>query len=235
MGNLKHKNISVSYTLYVADGDKENIVEKTSAGQPFNFMSGFGSTLADFEKEIEPLATGDEFDFVIPKDKAYGEYDETHVIDVDKSIFTINNHFDHENIFVGAIVPLQNADGNRFLSKVLEITDEKVKVDLNHPLAGKDLHFCGKVENTVELTDEEVQEYINRMNSHDCGCGCGDCDGGCGGHEGGCDGHHDGGCGGHHHDGECKGHGHNHEGGCCGHGHGEGKGHHDGGCCGHHH
>jgi FKBP-type peptidyl-prolyl cis-trans isomerase SlyD len=230
MDNIKHKNISVNYKLYILDGDKEHLVEATEADQPFNFMSGMGVTLKDFEDAIEPLAVGDDFDFTIPKDKAYGEYETERVIDVDKSIFTINNHFDHEHIFEGAIVPLQNADGNRFLSKVVEIKEDKVVVDLNHPLAGKDLHFCGKVVSSVEVSDEEFQDYINRMNSHECGCGCGDCEGGCGGHD------HEGGCGGHHHEGGCKGHGeggHKHGEGCCGH-HGEGE-HKHGGCCGHHH
>ena len=109
MDNIKHKNISVSYKLYIQDGDKEHLVEATEANQPFNFMSGMGVTLKDFEDAIEPLAVGDDFDFTIPKDKAYGEYETERVIDVDKSIFTINNHFDHEHIF-GSV--LQKAVGD---------------------------------------------------------------------------------------------------------------------------
>ena len=68
MDNIKHKNISVSYKLYILDGDKEHLVEATEANQPFNFMSGMGVTLKDFEDAIEPLAVGDDFDFTIPKD-----------------------------------------------------------------------------------------------------------------------------------------------------------------------
>ena len=49
MDNIKHKNISVSYKLYILDGDKEHLVEATEANQPFNFMSGMGVTLKDFE------------------------------------------------------------------------------------------------------------------------------------------------------------------------------------------
>lgn len=200
MGNITHKYITVSYKLYAIDDDRKSLVEEVKETQAMQFMSGFGMMLPDFEKEIEPLATGEEFNFMLTPDKAYGEYDRTHVIDVDKGIFTINNHFDHEHIYKGAIVPLQNEDGNRFLSKVLEINDEKVKVDLNHPLAGKVLNFRGKVVESHTATEEEVQAFINRMNSHDCGCGCDEC--GCHGSEGNC---------GHHHD--------NHEDGCCGHHH----------------
>lgn len=209
MSNIIHKNIAVSYRLYTIEDGKEHFTEEAPETQPLQFMSGFGVTLPDFEKEIEPLNTGDEFDFILDEEQAYGSYDPTHVIDVDRSIFTINNHFDHEHIYEGAVVPLQNADGNRFLGKVLEVGSDKVKMDLNHPLAGCKLNFRGKVIESRVATDEEVQAFIERMNSHECGCGCGDCDGGCDGHHG------EDGCGHHHGDGgHCGKHEH---GGCCGH------------------
>lgn len=219
MGNITHKYITVSYRLYTIDDDRKTLVEEINDAQAIRFMSGFGTMLPDFEKETEQLETGEEFNFMLTPDKAYGEYDMTHVIDVDKGIFTINNHFDHEHIYKGAVIRLQNEDGNYFMGKVMEIGEEKVKIDLNHPLAGKVLNFQGKVIESRTATDEEVKDFINRMNSHECGCGCGDCGGGCGGHD------HEGGCG-HHHE---------HEGGCGGHHHDHCGGHHGDGCCGHHH
>ena len=116
------------------------------------------------------------------------------MLDLDRSIFQINGHFDHENIFVDAIVPLQNEEGNRFYGRVMDITDDKVKMDLNHPLAGKTLNFKGKVLEKREASNQEIQNLVNFLSGEGgCGCGCGDCGGGCGDHE--CDGHHDHGCG----------------------------------------
>ena len=106
-------------------------------------------------------------------------------------MFCIDGKLDEEHIFVDAIIPLQNENGQRFLGKVLEVGDSKVKVDLNHPLAGKDLHFIGSIVESREATNEEIQNMINHMNGG-CGGNCGDCGGGCGGHDGGCD--CDGGC-----------------------------------------
>ena len=114
------------------------------------------------------------------------------MLDLDRSIFQINGHFDHENIFEGAVVPLQNEDGNRFYGRVLEIGADKVKMDLNHPLAGKTLCFSGKVIDKREATNQEIQNLVNFLSGeHSCGCGCGcdDCGGDCDDH------HHDGGCG----------------------------------------
>ena len=191
------KYIAVSYKLYTLDEEgKGHLVEQTTQGKPFLFLSEFGLTLPAFEENIKSLATGDTFDFTLNEDQAYGEYEEERVVELDKAIFTINNHFDHEHIRKGAIVPLQNEDGNHFLAQVVDITDDKVVMDLNHPLAGKKLNFKGSVEESREATTEEIQGMINRMSGEGCGCGCDDCENGCGhDHKDGCGHDHKGGCG----------------------------------------
>ena len=197
MSNTSNKFIAVSYRLYV-DGDKgKEMMEEATEEQPFHFISGFGIALDAFEKNIVNLQKDETFAFSLEKEEAYGDYDETHVIDLDREVFSINGHFDHEHIYIDAVVPLQNEDGNRFYGRIVEIGEEKVKVDINHPLAGETLHFEGKVLENREATNEEIQGMINRMSG-----GCSGCGGGC---------HHD------HCDGDCD---HEHGHGCdCGHCH----------------
>ena len=232
-----NKYIAVAYKLYTVDNGETELVEEATDNEPFLFISGFGLTLDKFEENIVELNKGDKFDFMLTKEEAYGDHEEEHVLDLDKEIFSINGHFDHENIRKDAIIPLQNEDGNRFYGKVLAVGTDKVKVDLNHPLAGMTLNFKGHVVESREASKDEIQGLINRMSGEGCSCGH-HCDGG----EGGCCGHHEhgeGGCCGHHGHGEGGCHGkHEHgEDGCCGHhGHGEGgcHGHHEhgeGGCC----
>ena len=184
--------MAVSYTLYTVDGENREKIEEAPTTKPFEFISGFGVTLDEFEKNIVELEPGAQFDFELTKEQAYGDYEEERVLDLDRSIFQINGHFDHENIFVDAIVPLQNEEGNRFYGRVMDITDNKVKMDLNHPLAGKTLNFKGRVLEKREASNQEIQNLVNFL-SGEGGCGCGDCGGGCGDHE--CGGHHDHGCG----------------------------------------
>ena len=184
--------MAVSYTLYTVDGENREKIEEAPTTKPFEFISGFGVTLDEFEKNIVELEPGAQFDFELTKEQAYGDYEEERVLDLDRSIFQINGHFDHENIFVDAIVPLQNEEGNRFYGRVVDITDDKVKMDLNHPLAGKTLNFKGRVLEKREASNQEIQNLVNFL-SGEGGCGCGDCGGGCGDHE--CGGHHDHGCG----------------------------------------
>ena len=196
MNESTNRYIAVAYKLYVTEDGETDMIEEAPADKPFHFYTGLGLALDGFEAKVGGLNTGDTFDFTLPAAEAYGEYVPERVVDLDRSIFTINGHFDHDNIFVDAIVPLQNADGNLFDGHVLEITDTHVKMDLNPRLAGLDLHFTGTIVEAREATSDEVQAVINRMHSH-CHCG-GDCEGGCG--DEGCDGehhhhHHNGGCG----------------------------------------
>ena len=164
---MSNKYISVSYKLYTVENGEREFVEEATAERPFQFLSGFGVTLEEFEKQVAGLEAGADFEFELDKDKAYGDREAARILDLDREMFCINGHFDHENIFVDAIVPLQNEDGNRFYGRVLEITDDKVKMDLNHPLSGKTLCFSGKVIESREATDR--RRTLHRLRRHRTG------------------------------------------------------------------
>ena len=73
---------------------------------------------------------------------------------------------------------------------VSEIGDKKVTVDLNHPYAGLDLHFTGKVLENRPATAKEIEQMAKFLSGEGCGgCSGGSCGDGCGGcGEGGCGG-----------------------------------------------
>ncbi len=194
-----NKYITVSYKLYgQTEGGEPELVEEATAEQPFEFLTGLGLTLDDFEKEIEPLAEGAPFDFTLSVEQAYGEYDPQGRQEVPRSMFEIDGKLDPRYIYEGAVVPLQDSEGHRFNGLIALIQDNTVTVDLNHPLAGKTLRFVGKVEQTRRATDEEVANMLKSLSGEG---GCGGCggEGGCGGCSGGCgDGECGSGCGGCH-------------------------------------
>lgn len=189
---MENKYITVAYRLFVMQDGKLEPVEEATVQHPFQFISGLGTTLERFEKEILPLSAGDEFNFVIPCDEAYGEYMPEGVRTVSKEMFTVDGVFDRDHIYPGSIVPLQDNEGHHFYATITDVTDTEVTVDLNHPHAGKDLTFIGEVVTSRPATNEEIQGMLNMLSDESCGCGC--CGGDCGG---GCDDHH--GCGGHCH------------------------------------
>ena len=176
----KNKYIAVMYKLYMNTSDgKPELVEETAEGDPFVFVSALGMTLDAFEAQIVPLKVGDKFDFTLAPNDAYGEYDEAGKHALPRNVFEINGKLDSRYIYPGAVVPLNTADGARFNGTIVEIGEDTITVDLNHPLAGKSLNFVGEVKETREATNDEVRDALNQIT------GCGGC-GGCGG--GSCDG-----------------------------------------------
>ena len=175
---MENKYITVAYKLYVTENGKQEMIEEATAEHPFQFISGLGTALERFENEITPLNEGDKFDFVIPCAAAYGEYMPEGVRTVSKDMFLVDGVFDDEYIYPGSVVPLQDNEGHQFYATVGEVTDTTVTVDLNHPHAGKDLHFEGSVVTSRPATNEEIQSVLNML-SGGCGCGCGDCGGDC--------------------------------------------------------
>lgn len=194
MDTTPNKYITVAYELFTDNDGNKELIEKAPIEHPFQFISDMGTTLDAFEAKIKPLKKGDKFDFTLTVEEAYGEYEEERVLELSKDVFKINGHFDKEHIYPGSVVPLMNADGARFYGTITEVKEDTVTVDLNHPLAGKELNFVGEVTEHRDATKEEIQGMLNMLSGEGgCGCGCDSC-GGCGddcGH----DGHHEGGCG----------------------------------------
>lgn len=170
-----NKSVSASYELYVG-GENESLelMERATTEKPLTFIYGVGMMLPKFEENLLGLASGDEFEFSIDVEDAYGQYIEENVIDLDRSIFEQEGKLDEKVIFAGNVVPLMDTEGNRINAQILEVTDSHVKVDLNHPLAGENLHFKGSVLGVRESTKEELAALTNES----CGCGNDDC--GCG-------------------------------------------------------
>ena len=197
MDNKENKYLAVSYKLYVDGENGQELVEEATQDKPFVLITGFGIALDAFESQLSPMAPGEAFDFALTKEQAYGDYIPDHVLDLEREVFSINGHFDHEHIYKDAIIPLQNEEGHRFYGRVVEVGEEKVKVDLNHPLAGETLYFKGTVIENRQATDQEVQHLMKHLTGG-CGGSCDGCGGGCGHDHGdgcGCDHDHGDGCG----------------------------------------
>lgn len=184
----KNKLVTLQYKLYTMN-EKNNLElwEETTPEEPLQYLHGLGMMIPAFEEQLEGKAEGDDFDFMIAKADAYGEYEQENVINLPKHIFLIDGKFDAEKVKEGEIVPLMDNEGNHINAEVVEVADDHVRVDLNHPLAGEDLYFKGRIIAVTQPTDEELAEM---MQPHHCCGGCGDegCDDGCCKDNGGCHG-----------------------------------------------
>ncbi len=182
MNISENKIVSVTYDLYVpTESGNPELMESATKEQPLVFAFGLGMMLPKFEENLQGMKVSDKFEFTLSSDDAYGERSEENVLELPKNIFEIDGKFDSETIFAGNIVPLMSNDGQRFNAEVVEVGENTVTVDLNHPLAGETLTFKGEVIDVREATEEELQAL---MGGCSCGCDCDDCGdeekGGCG-------------------------------------------------------
>lgn len=161
------KYVELGYDLYQINPDgTETLVHQTDKDDPEKIVFGVTrGVIVPLEKALDGMEQGGDFDVVAKAEEAFGPYDPEQIAVLDKNIFVVDGKFDDEVIKVGAIVPMMTQDGYRINGVVKEVTDDKVKMDFNHPLAGKDIRFKGKVTLVRDATPEELKPT-------GCGCGC---------------------------------------------------------------
>lgn len=143
--------VGVHYELDV-DGQKLD----ASGDTPLAYLHGHGMMIPGFESRLEGLTKGEKYDFTVPAIEGYGEFNENAIAELEKEIFMIDGNMSTE-VFEGAQLQLTNQDGQPMVGVVKAISDDKVTMDFNHQLAGKNLHFTGSVADIREATSEEIK------------------------------------------------------------------------------
>ncbi len=152
----QNKVVAVHYTLNEGTAEGQ-LVESTTGGEPLAFIFGVGSMIPAFEANLVGLAMGDTFAFGIPAAQAYGEYDQTALVEVPKQIFEHEGKIPDGLLEIGNVLPLQDQEGNRMQGMVAWVGLENVKLDFNHPMAGVDLFFTGHVESVRDAEPIEIE------------------------------------------------------------------------------
>ncbi|MBO5499534.1 MAG: peptidylprolyl isomerase [Bacteroidales bacterium] len=162
------------------------IVDRTTKERPLDYIHGTGSLLPKLEAHIEGMEPGAQFDITLSPADGYGEIDPSRIIDLPKAAFEVNGEVREDLLVPGNTIPMMNSMGGVIPGVVLEVSEDSVKMDLNHQMAGKTLHFTGEVLTVREATEKELTEGLHGEFVHSCGCGgCHGGDGECGGCEGG--------------------------------------------------
>lgn len=188
----KDNVVSITYELRNGSENGE-IVEALTDDHPLTFLFGNGGLLPKFEENLTGMSEGDEFEFLLGTQDAYGPVVENAIINVPKTVFEINGQIDETLMQIGNMVPMMDAEGRRLNGKVIAVNGETVRMDFNHPMAGNDLHFRGRITEIRNATEEELSHGHVHGTGHSCGCndescGCGDKDHNHGGGSCGCGG-----------------------------------------------
>jgi FKBP-type peptidyl-prolyl cis-trans isomerase SlyD len=162
----KDKKVALVYELRERNAEGK-ILETVVEANPLTFIYGTGRLLPDFESNINALKAGDEFSFYLSQEQAYGEKREEMIIDVPIEVFEVNGVLDDKICWVGNEVPMVDNSGNQMNGLVSAMNERYVTMDFNHPMAGVELFFKGKVISVSEVSAEE----LTAMNSSCSGCG----------------------------------------------------------------
>ncbi|MDY0907748.1 FKBP-type peptidyl-prolyl cis-trans isomerase [Pedobacter sp. CFBP9032] len=146
--------VALTYELHTTNEEGQQVfVEKADEQNPLVFLYGVGMMLPKFEEHLAGSKTGDEYSFELSAADGYGDIDPGAFADLPKSMFIDAGG---EVPAVGEVIPLQDNEGNSFRAGVTAIHDETVSVNLNHPMAGKNLLFSGTILNVREATQDEL-------------------------------------------------------------------------------
>lgn len=133
--------VRVHYTGTLQDGTEFDTSRERS---PLEFTVGEGQVIPGFEEIVKGLEPGDTETETLPPEQAYGPHDDQRILDVPREELP-----DDVEPEVGMQLEVQQPDGNRARVSITEISDESVKLDANHPLAGRELTF------EIEVLDVE--------------------------------------------------------------------------------
>ncbi|MDD5928875.1 MAG: peptidylprolyl isomerase [Spirochaetales bacterium] len=162
-----NKFVSIHYTL---KDDEGNLIDSSRESEPLSYVHGRGYLIPGLEAQLEGKTAGDKFSTIIAPKDGYGEYNPQLVVEVTRDQFDTDMQLE-----IGMQFQAMTQSGPAIVH-ITEIKDDKIKIDANHELAGKNLHFDVEVMNVRDATEEELNPPSC------CGGGCGgNCGGGCGG------------------------------------------------------
>lgn len=129
----KGNRVKVHYTGKLQDG---TIFDSSIDREPLEFVVGDGNMIKGFDKAVEGMQKGETVTANIPSSEAYGERRTNMMVEV-----PIDQVPENINPTVGQQLSIQQANGQTMPVVVAAVTADKITLDANHPLAGKDLTF----------------------------------------------------------------------------------------------
>jgi FKBP-type peptidyl-prolyl cis-trans isomerase SlyD len=152
------KVVTLHYTLTDNDG---KVIDKSEDGS-FAYLHGASNIIPGLEDALTGKSAGEEMSVSVSPEQAYGVRDESMLQQVPKNMFE-----DASQIAVGTQFHAQGPNGEMLVVTVMEVQDEHVVVDGNHPLAGVELNFDVKIIDVRDASEEEVEHgHVHAPGGH---------------------------------------------------------------------
>jgi FKBP-type peptidyl-prolyl cis-trans isomerase SlyD len=150
--------IVMEYTLQV-DGE---IIDTSAGHGPIEFIQGLGNIVPGLEKNLYGMAVGESKDVVVAAVDGYGEMDSQAYMEVPRDQFPEDIPME-----TGTQIELHDESGQPMVARIDQVGDTTVRLDFNHPLAGKQLHFSVKIAGLRPATDEELDHgHVHSGHEH---------------------------------------------------------------------
>jgi FKBP-type peptidyl-prolyl cis-trans isomerase SlyD len=161
-----NKVVSITYELK-KDSHQGELIEKVTQENAVEFIFGKGMMLPAFEKNLENLEEGTDFQFELKVEEAYGPVMKENVIDIPADTFAVDGKIQEGLLTVDNIITMQDNEGHQFPGRVDKVEGDKVTMDFNHPMAGQDLYFTGNIVGLREATKEELDHgHVHNGDHH---------------------------------------------------------------------
>lgn len=140
--------VGIDYSLHLGDGQ---VVDASQPGDPLTYLHGEGQIVPGLEAALEGLSVGDSKQVVVAPADGYGDHDPRGVQEVPRGAFPPG--FEPK---VGMELTAEGQNGEPVPFAIREVKPEGIVIDLNHPLAGKTLHFDVTVREVRAATPDEI-------------------------------------------------------------------------------
>lgn len=149
--------VTIEYTLTVG----KEILDSSDEEGPLEYLHGFANIIPGLEKELLGMRVGESKKVTVAPADGYGELEEDALMDVPRAEFP-----DDFPIEEGVELEIMDDDENIVLVTIVEVGDENIKLDTNHPLAGKVLNFEVTVTGLREASAEELDHGHVHVEGH---------------------------------------------------------------------
>ncbi len=139
--------VSLDYTLKV-DGE---VIDSSQGMEPLQFIQGRGQIIPGLETQLYGMAVGERKDVTVSPQQAYGEVDPENFTDLPRSEFP-----PEIPLQPGIQLEMTDQDGETMGATIVSVDAQNVRLDFNHPLAGKKLDFSVEVVALRDPTPEEL-------------------------------------------------------------------------------
>jgi len=162
--------VGMEYVLTV-DGEK---IDSSEGYGPLEFIQGHRNIIPGLEKELFGMQIGEHKEVIVEPKDGYGEYDNDAFVDLPRSQFPPQFQFE-----IGKTIRLSDPNGRLITANIMEIGENDIRLDMNHPLAGKRLNFSATIVSLRKANEDEIAS--GRVGGGGCSTCGSDSSGGCGG------------------------------------------------------